>query len=287
MTTTAAGRAEPKVGAAPDERGQEHQQRNATADVARVLHRIGFHASPGEVSRWAGPAVLVERLLDGSADSGSGQGRLAATMAAFWRYHLAAIPGAGEHMSRAPLGNVASLAPVIGEEHLVRVLAEHFVGSAPDAEGGAALWQVLRDHDFEVVPVLARIMRSDEFLSGRSRRLRLPYEWTFGALRAIGIVDPVAVGVDVDGLWRSAQSPSIEAGQIAQTSAVLGWAFPDKTLTGVRPEPGAVLGECGIYDPSERTLQMLTEATDRFADTDDLVQLLFALALTSPDFLMM
>lgn len=291
MTVTTAGRAETKA--------------------AHVLHRIGFGVSSresdtsprgnlsGDMSGdMAGdPERLVEQLLDRSP-SGSvpqsveeaalvGHDRLAATMAAFWTYHLAEIPRAGEHMSRAPLGPVGELARVIGERELVHVLWRHFVGAEPDAPTGAVLRQLLRDGEFEILPVLERVLRSDAFLSGQTIRMRLPYEWTFGALRAVGIADPVAAGVDLAGLWSVGQPPSIEAGQIAQTSAVLSWTFPSETLDRIRPEPTEVLSACGVYAPSDRTSQVLDDAVGRFASTDDLLQLLFALALTSPDFLML
>lgn len=183
--------------------------------------------------------------------------------------------------------------------HVARTLHRWFIGGDPADAFIDELAEVFADADLEIKPLVAAILRSDEFHAAHMTRVRQPVEWLCVTLQALGITDledaeiwpwtlealgqmpflpPNVAGWPDDDRWSSASQV------VARASIVLDLELPESTHDRVAPTVDAVLARCGLYDVSETTRRALAHAESDFGEFDRRLELLFALALTSPEF---
>jgi len=184
-------------------------------------------------------------------------------------------------------------------EHVVTRLYHHLVGSDLSDSRRAELAQVFADSDLEIKPLVAAMIRGEDFLEALHSRTRQPFEWALAAMnvlgfRAIDQVDlkhwqleqlgqmpmrpPNVAGWPLDDRW---SSPSQV---IARTSLLLDWELPEAVVNSVAPTVHEVLTRCGIFAPSESTRAALDEIEQNFSEFDYRLELLFVTAMTSPEF---
>ena len=183
--------------------------------------------------------------------------------------------------------------------HVVTRLYNHLVG--PDLDDGRRdeLATVFAEADLEIRPLVAAILRGEDFLGAIHSRTRQPIEWALGAIQALGFtsVDQLEIrpwqfrelgqmpmqppnvgGWSLDDRWASTSHI------ITRTSHLLNWELPESTISQVAPTVDDVLARCGIYDPSPSTRAALDRIENDFSEFDFRLELLFVTALTSPEF---
>lgn len=160
---------------------------------------------------------------------------------------------------------------------------------------------VLRDHDFEVVPLVEAILRHDDFAANGLNRPRFPIEWFLATLHALG------TDVDTDSIWSLAELgqmplyPPNVAGwpagpqwvgagrQLLKTSMALDIATSGGSTVFVdlggspAERAGGALHHCGVFEASATTSAALEAAAERVDAVNGGDLLLLALALTSPE----
>lgn len=183
--------------------------------------------------------------------------------------------------------------------HVVTRLYNHLVG--PDLADARRdeLAVLFADEGLEIKPLVAEILRGDDFLNATHSRARQPLEWILAALKAIGyrsVTDaeleywqidilgqvpfrpPNVAGWPLDDRWASTSQI------IARTSLLLDWELPESTINSVAPTVDAVLERCGIFDPSPSTRAALDAIETNHSEFDYRLELLFVTALISPEF---
>lgn len=180
--------------------------------------------------------------------------------------------------------------------HVATRLYRHLVGADPDVPEVDRLARVFRAADLAIEPLVAAIVRSDGFIANRRVKPRQPVEWLISALSALGADDAY---IDQWQLYLSGQVP-------LSPPNVAGWPDDDRWLGGsqilhrvnevlrrtwdrtidtdVEPTVDAVLHRCSLYDVSDETRAAMQAAIDRQTEYAEGLELLFALALCSPEF---
>lgn len=182
---------------------------------------------------------------------------------------------------------------------LVTKLHRYFAGSELDDARRDELAAVLRDHDFEVLPVVEAILRSPDFAATRLNRARFPVEWFVAAHHALGtdisadsvwalndlgqmpLYPPNVAGWPVGPQWAGAGR------QLLKTSLALDSLsldlFVDLGGGSATDRATAALHRCGLFEASATTTAALESAAGRLSPDDGGDHLLTVLALTSPE----
>jgi len=176
-------------------------------------------------------------------------------------------------------------------------LHRFFAGAVPSDARRDELATVLRDHDFEVLPLVEAILRHPDFAATRLNRARFPIEWFVAAHHAMGI------DVRGDSIWSLGdlgQMPLyppnvagwpagpqwVGAGrQLLKASLALDAVSDVFVEFGADPSERAVaaLRHCGVYEASVTTTAALEAAASSMDGVDGGDVLLLTLALTSPE----
>jgi uncharacterized protein (DUF1800 family) len=91
---------------------------------------------------------------------------------------------------------------------LAEKLLLEFVTDTPDAALIASLARVIRDADYEMVPVLRTLFRSRAFHASKRAMIRMPVDFGVGLARATGLqVDPAAMRAELASLAQVPGSP--------------------------------------------------------------------------------
>lgn len=180
--------------------------------------------------------------------------------------------------------------------HVATRLHTHLVGTEPDAAEAERLARIFRAADLEILPLVEAIVRSDAFVAGRRTKPRQPVEWLVAALSALGAEDsqvdtwrlhlagqvplqpPNVAGWPDDDRWLGASQI------LTRINQVLGRSWDESLDTSIDPTVDAVLARCSLWDVSAETRTTLQAAIDRQTEFDSGLELLFALALCSPEF---
>lgn len=180
--------------------------------------------------------------------------------------------------------------------HVATRLHAHLVGAAPDPAELDRLARVFRAADLEILPLVAAIVRGPAFEASRRTKPRQPVEWLVAALSALG-----ADGSEID--WWSLQlagqvpfMPPNVAGWpdderwlggsqiLGRVNRILEKSWDDAVDTDIEPTVDAVLERCNLWSVSEATRSVLDATAARQSEYDRRLELLFALALCSPEF---
>ncbi len=180
--------------------------------------------------------------------------------------------------------------------HVTSRLHRHLVGLDPDPAQLESLAAVFREADLEIVPLIDAIVRSPAFAAGRRTRPRQPIEWLIAALAALGVGD---IEIDMWSLSAAGQLPFhppnvagwpdddrwVDGSQILdRVNRLLELGWQERIDLDVEPDVDTVLARCGLWDVSSTTRSVLDDAIRRQSEYDHGLELLFVLALTSPEF---
>lgn len=183
--------------------------------------------------------------------------------------------------------------------HVATRLYRHLVGLEPSDRRVDELAQVFSDANLELRPLVREILIGDDFLTARRARARQPLEWALAAMQAVGMDEPGDDGLQLWHLEMLGQAPYlppnvagwplddrwVSASQIiARTSLLLDWQIPEATIESVAPTADAVLAQCSIFEPSSTTRGALLAIENDVPEYERRLELLFATALTSPEF---
>jgi len=183
--------------------------------------------------------------------------------------------------------------------HVVTRVYRHLVGVEPSAARVLELASVFAENDLEIKPLVAAILRADDFHTAQWSRARQPIEWALGAMQAVGYDEPAESGLQLWNLEALGQLPYLppnvagwplddrwsSASQIiARTGILLDWEMPEATIDAVAPTADAVLKRCGIFTPTPATRDALATIEGDVAEYDRRLELLFLAVLTSPEF---
>lgn len=183
--------------------------------------------------------------------------------------------------------------------HIARQLYQYFVGAELGDDRADELAAVFVEHDLQIKPLLAEILRGQDFLDARYERVRQPLEWLTGAMHAVGfdtVADAGGQYWHIDVLGQVPFRPPNVAGWpfddrwastsqiVARTGVLLDWELPASTIDQVEPTVDSVLHRCGIVDPSTSTRDALDAIESAVSEFDYRLELLFVTALTSPEF---
>ena len=143
--------------------------------------------------------------------------------------------------------------------HVAGRMWEHLVGTELADDRRGELATVFRDADYEILPLVAAIVRSPEFLESSGARARTPLEWYIAALVLTGqVVDdelnewelyalgqvpfapPNVAGWPLDDRWLSGSQYLLRA------STVLDHEVASSIINNVEPTVDAVARHCGV-----------------------------------------
>lgn len=180
--------------------------------------------------------------------------------------------------------------------HVARGLYRHLVGVDPAPDRLDALARGFRDTDLEILPLVAEILRGEDFHAAVRSRPRQPVEWLVAALASLGADDaeidpyqlethgqvpfmpPNVAGWPDDERWLAGSQVLTRVNQVLQLGS------EELIDADVLPEVDEVLDRCGIYEVSSTTREVLDQAATAQSEYEHRLELLFALALTSPEF---
>ncbi len=176
--------------------------------------------------------------------------------------------------------------------HIAGKLAHYLAGSQPSEERLTQLAAVFSDSGLEIRPLVEAIVRDPSFLEQRQNRPRSGVEWLIalrhlfdteiesyylGGLGQTPFDPPNVAGWPGDNRWVSAGNDLGKA-QIATDRA-------GDTATLDETDPlGDVLARAGLFEVSEATIAVLTDAIDAVKSRRDLSTLLHALVACCPEF---
>lgn len=174
-------------------------------------------------------------------------------------------------------------------------LWRHLVGTWLTPEAAADLGAFWASKDLEILPLVERILRSDEFASSRLSRPRTGLEWWCGFQTAIGRDEtdelwqlqvlgqrpygpPNVGGWPDDDRWLG---PGSMLGRMAQL-----WNIDAYEVFGTDPAPiDEILDRCAIHEVSPSTLSTLESVSTRTDLSDEARHhLRWGVALSSPEF---
>lgn len=183
--------------------------------------------------------------------------------------------------------------------HIAGRLHDHLVSTPLSDERREELGEVLRSSDWEIRPLLSELLHHPDFTEARGRRTRQPVEWVAAAAAAYDLTTVNEDGFDFWQVQQTGQIPfeppnvagwpdddrwSSATQVMARANSFLNWEVPNRVINSVDPTPLAVLAYCGIFDPSETTVDALQRALDAQGEYDRGVDLLLAMSLLSPEF---
>ena len=183
-------------------------------------------------------------------------------------------------------------------QHVATRIYHHLVGPDLSDDRRDELAAVFVDAGLEIKPLIAEMMRGDDFLTAAHSRARQPVEWLIGARQAMGLegffddeeswylevlgqapfLPPNVAGWPLDDRWASASQI------ISRTSVAMNWDLPEHLYDEIAPTVDSALARCGIYDPSDSTLAALKQIEADVSEYDGRLELLLLTALVSPEF---
>lgn len=180
--------------------------------------------------------------------------------------------------------------------HVARRLWAFYVATPLSDARLEELAQTFRSTNLDIKALIEAILRSSEFLDARHARARQPLEWLLATLAVTGATTrkmdldwfeqlgqapfrpPNVAGWSLDNRW-------VSAGQVLLRTSVMAGITLDKTVIDrVAPDTAAVLAQCGIYDASPTTYAAMESARKAQTEFDRGLELLLALAVTTPEF---
>ena len=183
--------------------------------------------------------------------------------------------------------------------HIASSIHSHLVSVPLDDDRRNQLGQVLRNNDWEILPLLEEILHGDDFVEVQGQRTRQPVEWFTAATAAFGIERFEELGVEywhiqqmgqvpfeppnVSG-WPSDERWSSASQVIARGHAMMDWDVADWVIDRVEPTASSVLAHCGLAEASQQTTAALEHAIEAQTEFDYGLELLLSLALLSPEF---
>lgn len=180
--------------------------------------------------------------------------------------------------------------------HIARRLHTHLVGAPPSASEAERLARVFRDADLGILPLVEAIVRGDAFAGSIHNRYRTPVEWLLAASHALGApasaLDPwwlaslgqVPMAPPNVGGWPN-DSRWVDGGQVlGHVGVVFELIDAGQVDTDVDPTVDAVLERCQLDSVSASTRAAMDQAAAAQSEYDYRLELLFTLALTSPEF---
>lgn len=184
-------------------------------------------------------------------------------------------------------------------------LYHHLVGVRPSPDRSSALGGIFRSANYAIRPLVEAIVRSEEFLSLRLNRPRLPVEWWVAALRAmepfradqdknvnpwilndLGQLPhrpPNAAGWPLNARWLSSDQFVTRAAYVRSLS----WRMQPLVAPPGGDLVSATLARCCLYEVSTRTMTVLREAALAVAGNADELTIsrrLIGAAVLSPEF---
>lgn len=183
--------------------------------------------------------------------------------------------------------------------HVVRRLHLHLVGVEPSEQRVDELAARFAAADLEIRPLVAAILRSDEFLSARHVRARQPLEWLIAVMRAVGADSTERLGVSSWDLLTLGQAPYyppnvggwalddrwLQTGNVlARLQFAVDLELPDRLVDTVEPTAEAVLRRCGLFDVEGPTRDALDLIERRHSEFDARLELLLSTTMITPEF---
>ena len=175
-------------------------------------------------------------------------------------------------------------------------LHKYFHGVDPSPARKAALGDLFRSNNMEILPLVTEILRDPNFFdpSLRMNRPRYPVEWVSAAFAAIGSDDAGREQDLCDNMGQLPFSPPNVAGwpasskwlaaNVAVLRAGVGNSAPN--LPAVRNAPDmvqAALQQCSIYEVSQHTLDALNAAAGSITSLNRRAATLLGLVVSSPE----
>ena len=184
-------------------------------------------------------------------------------------------------------------------DHIAGKIHDHFVSTPLTDERRQELGDILRDNGWEIRPLMAEILHSDDFVEARGRRARQPVEWIVAAATAAGIGQLGEQGFEFWQVYATGQIPfqppnvagwpdddrwSSATQIMMRGNTVLNWELSDLVINTVAPTPRAVLDHLGIVGVSESTANALTTAITEQTEYANGLEMLIITAMLSPEF---
>jgi uncharacterized protein (DUF1800 family) len=179
-------------------------------------------------------------------------------------------------------------------------LYRYFVGRAPSDARADEMAAVFRKSGLEIKPLIQNILEGRDFADALHTRARTPLEWLIPVLAITGNTKntekfdielgwfdelgqmpfrpPNVAGWPLDERWLS-------AGQVlTRTNLLMRLPLAKTIVDRVEPTVDRVLEHCGLYDVSATTKAAMQRSIDQQTEFAEGLELLFALALLSPEF---
>ncbi len=183
--------------------------------------------------------------------------------------------------------------------HVVRRIHLHLVGVEPSEQRVVELAERFAADDLEIRPLVAAILRSDDFLVARPARARQPLEWLIAVMRAIGVGSIDELGLSSWDLLTLGQAPFhppnvggwplddrwLQTGNVlARLQFAVDLELPDRLVDAVEPTVDAVLRRCGLFDVTGPTREALDLIERRHSEFDARLELLLSTTMITPEF---
>ena len=190
-------------------------------------------------------------------------------------------------------------------------LYRYFVGVAPSDARADEMAAAFRKSGLEIKPLIQNILEGSDFANALHARARTPLEWLIPVLAITGNTNAGLSGLSERG--NKTEKFDIELGWFDELGQmpfrppnVAGWPLDERWLSAgqvltrtnllmrlplaksivnrVEPSVAAVLEHCGLYDVSSATKAAMQRSIDQQTEFAEGLELLFALALLSPEF---
>ena len=176
--------------------------------------------------------------------------------------------------------------------HIAGRLAHALAGSEPSEDRLSELAAIFTDSGLEVRPLVEAIVRDIGFLDQRRNRPRSSVEWLI-SLRHLFNVE--IEGYYLDGLGQTPFDPPnvagwpgdnrwVSAGNDLGKAQIVSDRALDTATLDERDPVGDVLARAGLFEVSDATISVLTDAIEAVDSRRDLSTLLHALVACSPEF---
>jgi len=180
--------------------------------------------------------------------------------------------------------------------HVASSLFWFLVGTEPTEAELDELANEFRASNLEILTLVQAIVALPSFTAGSPARARNAVEWMAATMAVLGpdasepkywwldqlaqvpFRPPNVAGWAKDDRWVGASQ------QLIRTSILLEHDLSDAIVSQVEPTPDAVLEHCGIFGATDTTRDAMAAAIDAQTEFNQGLELLFVLALTSPEF---
>ncbi len=176
--------------------------------------------------------------------------------------------------------------------HLTNRIYTYFHGVTPDADVADGLAAQFRAAGLEIAPLVAAVLRHPSFVTHRLTRPRLPVEWYIAAnavldtkpepdvLEILGqrpFNPPNVAGWPISTRWLSAGA--------SMARAAYGWERAQDSEARAVDDPAAwVIERASLFEISDDTRDALDKAAARIDTRRERASVLFALAVSCPEF---